>query len=127
MKKIVALFMAVLLGVGTLVGCSQTATDPLDPVATAENWIETQVKENTLFSFDFDGVSYADHIKKWKKSVDKSEGEWIVTYKNGKVSARSEISLDKDTASVEWTNYFINEGDADSPVISNIQAINISV
>ena len=127
MKKIVALFMAVLLGVGTLAGCSQTATDPLDPVATAENWIETQVKENTLFSFDFDGVSYADHIKKWKKSVDKSEGEWIVTYKNGKVTARSEISLDKDTASVEWTNYFINDGDADSPVISNIQAIDSSV
>lgn len=107
----------------SVVACSSPTADPSDPVATAKAWIETQIKQNSLFSFDFDGKAYTDHIGRWRKRVETEENAWTVTYKKGDVVAWSEITLDEDTASVEWTNYFKNEGSSDSPVIANIQAI----
>ncbi len=129
MKKIISLLLATILLLGVLAGCGTQGVqqDYSDPVATAKAWIDTQIKNNTLFSFDYDGVAYADHIKKWQKTVDETENGWTVTYKNGDVTAWSEITFDEELAALEWTNYFKNEGSSDSPVISNIQALNSSV
>ena len=128
MKKVIALCFGLLMLL-TCVACAGGAVkiDPTNPAQSARTWIEAQIKNNTLFSFDYDGVAYEDHIKKWDKTVEKEGNSWTVTYKNDAVTAWSEITLDEDTASVEWTNYFKNEGQSNSPVISNIQAIDSAV
>lgn len=126
MKKIVALCLAVLTLL-SVAACGNTSAVPSDPVASAKAWIEKQIKDNTLFSFDYDGKPYADHIKSWKKTVEQTESGWIVTYKKDDVTTWSEITFDAEMAAVEWTNYFKNEGGEKSPVISNILAINSSV
>ncbi len=125
MKKHISLLLAALLLLGLLAGCgSQSATgDVADPATVAKAWIEEQIEKNTLFSFGYDGAEHANHIKKWKKTVETTDNGWTVTYKNGDVTAWSEITFDEEMAAIEWTNYFKNEGSSDSPVISNIQAI----
>lgn len=122
MKRIISYLLALMLTL-SLVGCGQTKPDEQTAAGKARIWIEKQIKENTLFSFEYDGVAHAEHIKKWKKSVEYKDNAWTVTYKKGDVTAWSEITLDEEMAAVEWTNYFRNGGTADSPVISNIQAI----
>ena len=128
MKKLISILLTAILLLGLLAGCGKTVElDPNDAVASAKTWIEAQIKNNALFSFDYDGVAYANHIKKWDKTVETTENGWTVTYKNGDVTAWSEITLDEEMAALEWTNYFKNEGSSDSPVISNIQAVNTTV
>lgn len=122
MKRIISYVLVLVLAL-SLVGCGQTKIDDQTAAGKARIWIEKQIKENTLFSFEYDGVAHAEHIKKWKKSVEYKDNAWTVTYKNGDVTAWSEITLDEEMAAIEWTNYFRNGGKADSPVISNIQAI----
>ena len=128
MKKILAVLVCALMLFSVAACGSQGVTVNVDdPAATAKAWITAQIKHNTLFSFDYDGVTYADHIKNWKKTVEQTEDGWTVTYKNGDVTAWSEITFDEELAALEWTNYFKNEGSTDSLVISNIQAINSTV
>ncbi len=128
MKKIFAAFLCALMLLPVVACGSQEATVNVDdPVATAEAWIKAQINNNTLFSFEYDGVAYAEHIKKWNKTVEQTESGWTVTYKNGDVTAWSEITFDKEMAALEWTNYFKNDGSSNSPVISNIQAIDSTV
>ncbi len=98
-----------------------------DSYTRAKNWIEEQIEDNTLFSFDYAGQDYATHIGNWTKTVEKTDAGWTVTYTYGDVVAKSEIFLDVETASVEWTNYFENNGNGNSPIIANIQAIDSSV
>ena len=128
MRKYIAIIACVLMLL-SMASCGNVAVkvDPTDPLATAHAWIDAQIKGNTLFSFDYEGKAYADHIKDWDKTVKEIENGWTVTYQNGDLVAWSEIVLDKDTISLEWTNYFKNNGTSDSGVISNIQAINSTV
>lgn len=98
-----------------------------DPYTAAKNWVNEQIENDTLFSFDYNGVAYADHIKNWTKTVEKGFDCWTVTYTNGDVTAWSEIAFDPEMAGVEWTNYFKNNGSANSPTISNIMAADTSV
>lgn len=128
MKKIIAWLLSLLI-VFSLVACAKPATEMgfSDPAAAAMTWIKEQMENNTLFSFDYNGVEYAKHITQWDKVVEETQNGWILTYKNGDVTAWSEIIYDSEMAALEWTNYFKNEGSGKSPVISNIQAINAAV
>ncbi len=98
-----------------------------DSYTRAKAWIDEQIENDTLFSFDYGGKAYAEHIKNWSKTVTPTDTGWTVTYRNGNVVAWSEITLDPETVSIEWTNYFKNEGSSNSPAISNIRAINSTV
>ncbi len=103
-----------------------------DPYTAAKTWITKQIKENTLFSFDYNGVSLQEDLSSanptWKKTVETTDTGWIVRYNNGAVETWSEITFDPEMASLEWTNYFksLNETNNTYP-ISNILAIDSSV
>lgn len=135
MKKAVALLLCVLMLL-TVVACA--AEDPIvqtdapltednDPASRAYAWVEKQLANDTLFAFNYDTVDFTDHIKSWEKKIDKGEDTWTLTYRKDGLVAWSEIVLDRATASVEWTNYFKNEGSSDSLVIRNIDAVNTTV
>lgn len=102
-----------------------------DSYSRAKAWIEEQIEQDTLFSFTYDGVAYTEHMNEnnWTKNVTNTNTGWIVryTHKEDNVVAWSEITLDPQTASVEWTNYFKNNGTSDSPIISDIRAMSSSI
>ena len=102
-----------------------------DSYTRAKAWIAEQINNNTLFSFTYDGVAYADHMNEnnWTRTVAGTDTEWIVTYthKEDNVVAWSEIAFDPETASVEWTNYFRNDGNGNSPIISDVRAMDSMV
>ncbi len=128
MKKILSLFLVVIMLL-SVAACAGQGVDisTYDPATAAKTWITEQIENNSLFSFEFDGKEYDSHIKSWDKTVEDTETGWIVTYKKDGVTAWSEITFDEELAALEWTNYFKNEGSSDSPVISNIQAIDATV
>jgi hypothetical protein len=64
-----------------------------DASVLAENWILQQIENDTLFSFTYNGDEYAKHIRSWKKTVDKTEQGWSLSY----------VSKDDVTFSVEIT------------------------
>ena len=129
MKKLLAILLcAVMLVSITACGGQQTVdAEHYDPIIEAEKWIEKQIKDNALFSFDYDGKAYGDHIKSWDKTVEKTENGQTVTYKKDGVVAWAEITLDKELAALEWTCYFKNEGTTDSKVIGNILPLSSTV
>lgn len=129
MKKIIALALTAIMIFGVLVGCgtASTAQQSDNPADRAKTWLEKQIKDNSLFSFVYDGKAYAEHIKDWEKTVEEGDNAWTLTYKKDGVVAWSEITFDEEMAALEWTNYFKNEGSSDSLVISDILAIDSSV
>ncbi len=127
MKKILCVLLCAAMLLSVVACGNKIDSKNYDPSSAAKKWMETQIKNNTLISFDFDGKAYTDHIKNWDKTVEDTEEGWTVTYKKDGVIAWSEISFDSELAALEWTNYFKNEGSSDSAVISNILAINSEV
>lgn len=139
MKRILAAVLCLIMTF-SIAGCVDTEstegadTENLSSSGTemkmAENWVSEHIKNDTIFSFDYDGVVFADFIKDWEKTVEKGEDEegnktYTLTYynKEDKVTAWADFTLYKESPAVEWVAYFKNEADIDSPVISNIQAL----
>lgn len=96
----------------------------------AEAWVNEQIEANTLFSFEYDGQAFQEFIGGWDKSVDESTDEagnklvtLTYTQTEDKVVARADILLYKDFEAVDWVINFENQNSADSPIISNIQAL----
>lgn len=128
MKRIVTLFLCLCLLI-PVCACAPAATVPedADAVTMATTWIEKQIEENTLMSFRFNDKEYASHIPSWDKTVDQTDNGWVVRYTKDGVSVWSEIKFDRDSAALEWTNYFKNESGSDSPVIADIYALDSTV
>lgn len=96
----------------------------------AEAWVNEQIEANTLFSFEYDGQAFQEFIGGWDKSVDESTDEagnklvtLTYTQTEDKVVAKADILLYKDFEAVDWVINFENQNSADSPIISNIQAL----
>ena len=130
MKKIRRI-TAVLLGVimlMALVACNGTQAQSLVAADRAQAWVQEQMKNNTLFSFDYDGKAFADVVGKFDKTIDQTDDGWTLTYRtNEGVTAWAEVEYQKQTATLNWCCYFKNEGASDSPVISNIRAMNAKI
>ena len=125
-RRVMAVVLSVIM-LMALVACNDTQEEFLVAADRAQAWVQEQMKNNTLFSFDYDGKAYGDHIKSWDKTVEKTENGQTVTYKKDGVVAWAEITLDKELAALEWTCYFKNEGTSDSKVIGNILPLSSTV
>lgn len=96
----------------------------------AEKWVREQIEANTLFSFEYGGKAFSEFIGDWDKKVDESADDagnklltLTYTQPDDKVVARADILLYKDFPAVDWVVNFENQNSSDSPVISNIQAL----
>jgi len=84
--------------------------------------------EGLPFSFTYGGVSSAELIPQWTRSSetrdfsDKSECKicWIDPKSGLQVTAV--VTIFKSYPAVDWVLYFENQGEADTPIIENIQA-----
>lgn len=122
-NRILACVLAILMLLG-LAACGGKQEQALTANKRAKLWIEEQLKNNTLFSFEYDGKPFKEAVKFFEKTVENTENGWVLTYKTPeKVTAWAEISYLEERSTIDWCCYFKNEGTADSPVISNIRAM----
>ncbi len=95
----------------------------------AQEWIEKQIADDTLFSFEYDGKSFAEFISSWEKKTETGvDGTGNKTYTLTYVSpdgltAWADVVFNETYSALEWCCYFKNGASADSKVISIIQAI----
>ena len=84
------------------------------------------------FSFVYDGKPSSEFLKDWKlerasKQLDAQRTEWTLAYtdpKTGLVVRAVGIEY-RDFPTVEWTLHFKNTGTAATPILENIQAVDM--
>jgi len=144
MKKFTAVLLCICVLLSVFAGCAQTeqsdiiqsseseeTTTVVEAISKADEWVNAHIESNDLFSFDYNAVEFSQFIGEWEKSVDTTEdedGNRIITLSytqpTDKVTAVATITVYKDSPAVDWIIYFTNNGSSDSPVISNIRALN---
>ncbi len=86
------------------------------------------------FSFNYDGRESADLLPGWNYAVNSSRldgqrEQLEVTYTDPVTSlqVRAAATRFKDFPAVEWVMYFKNCGSADTPILKDIQALDVSL
>jgi alpha-galactosidase len=86
------------------------------------------------FSFIYDGRISGDFLSDWdftttKEPLDETRIQQILTYTDHKtgLEVRCEVTTFSDHPAVEWVLKLKNSGEYDTPIISNIQAIDTTL
>jgi alpha-galactosidase len=127
------------------VSASKSITPPYVPTAEFVSSDELKKKENFVskyilngeefpFSFTYNGMPSYDFLKKWvfknsKKEIDAIRTEHTLIWRDSETKLQVKLSGIEymDFPVVEWTMYFTNESKSDSPVLENIQALDIQL
>jgi alpha-galactosidase len=90
-------------------------------------------RENPPFHFIYNGVPSHLLLKEWKKDVVKKEDKDKTIYKvswldpKTNLLVEADVKVYKDFPAVEWVLYFENRGNEPTPIIENIQALDIDL
>lgn len=104
---------------------------------TCRNWYEENIlsTENPAYTFKAGGKDFRKNIDDWDFSFNE-ESEAGAVYRGGKTTyitishkksslvATVEATIYEDNASCDWTVFVKNEGDENSPVVSDFYAMN---
>lgn len=126
--------------IGVQVVAAAVAVTPQE-MSEAHNWVAARLGTTTAdkaptppFSFVYGGRPSADFLKDWKferssKALDAERTEHTLTWTDSTtgLSARCRAVEYRDFPSVEWTLYLKNTGSADSPILENIQALDMRI
>ena len=92
--------------------------------------LEGHLSAEPIFSFDYGGKNSRDFLKNWKfkqvkKALDDNRTEYSLTYTDPQTALEAKIVAIayNDFPTVEWTLYFTNNGKSNTPVLSDIKAI----
>jgi alpha-galactosidase len=87
-----------------------------------------------FFSFNYDSKPSKEFLKTWKferasRPLDDNRVEHTLTYTDPKTGLQVRcIGVEyRDYPTVEWTVYFKNTGSQDTPILSDIQAVDLSL
>jgi alpha-galactosidase len=87
-----------------------------------------------MFSFMYDNKSFVELIDKWeikrkKKNQDSHRIQHEITYRDPQTDLLVRcIGVEwKDYPTIEWTLYFKNEGSQETPILKNIQALDMDL
>ena len=102
----------------------------LDEMSIFDARYATELTDAPPFSFTYGGKPSAELLKKWKqtrteKKLDKNRVERTVTYTDPATGLELRcVSVEYlDFPTVEWTLYFKNTGEKDTPILQDIRAI----
>jgi alpha-galactosidase len=109
-----------------------------EEVMQAGDWFSAQFREDAgvtrPFSFLYGGKSSSDLLKNWNlktssRKVDSARSERTLSYTDSAtgLELRCVAATYDDFPTVEWTLYFKNAGSADTPILENIQALDIAL
>ncbi len=101
-----------------------------EEMAAAKSWsAKTLSASNVPFSFVYDGKSSRELLRNWSDRktqwIDGPRTRRTTKYTNPKagLEVRWEVVEYRDFPTVEWTVYFKNTGKTDTPIISDIRAL----
>lgn len=101
-----------------------------EEMAVARNWsAKTLSASNVPFSFVYDGKPSRELLRNWSDAktlwIDGPRTRRTTKYSDpeGRLEVRWEAVEYRDFPTVEWTVYFKNTGKADTPIISDIRAL----
>ena len=129
------------LGIAALLGLLSSFAAAVSPtaeeMAQSRKWAAAKFEGKiaatdpyAFFSFTYDGRPSAELLPKWEfkrasRALDDNRTEYTLTYtdpKTGLVVRCVGVEF-RDFPSVEWTLYFKNTSDKDTPILADIQAI----
>ena len=131
-----------LLGLLLLVGCAAfpgaEAVTPAGELAEARKWTDASFKggwQTSLpFSFTFDGKPSAGLLKSWavkrtarRLDAHRAERSLVWTDPQTGLQVRCVAVEYRDYPVVEWTLYFKNTGSNDTPILSDIQSLDLQI
>ncbi len=130
MKRLTTLAILIALAVPTL--ARAVSVSPEEKTA-AKQWFEAQFGQAAPpFSFVYGGKPSATLLKTWKcekdtKTLDGNRTQDTLTWTDPKtgLEVRCAAVIYNDFPTVEWTLYFKNTGKADTPILKNIQALDL--
>lgn len=125
-----------ILGCGPLANRAAAAADHSSDNRQDNQWLKEHLlndKAQLPFSFVYDKQGSGDLLKAWSKKVETKQLDNIRTQhtviwtdpKTG-FQVRLEALEFANSAVVEWTAYFKNEGKADAPILEYVQALDTS-
>jgi alpha-galactosidase len=124
-----------------LLACLGTQARAVRPTSSemgiATAWAQANLASTAAplpFSFTYDGQSSADLLRTWKaehatRKLDPNRTQRVLTYSDPVTGLvlRCEAIEYHDFPTVEWTLHFKNTGRADTPIIEDIQALDIGL
>ncbi len=98
-----------------------------------ENRDQSLFAETLPFSFTMDGKPSSGFLNNWKQTVEKIDHQDFVQYLvkwtdplTG-LAVTADVKVFKSYPAVDWVLFFENMGDRDTPVIENVQALDMTV
>ena len=95
-------------------------------------WVDANFKKEMPFSFIYEGTNSKEFTDPWvfaeeSINLDRDPIKKIFTYKDPKTKLKiiCEVVLYEDYSAIEWTLYFKNENNIDTPIIEDIYAIDV--
>lgn len=130
-----SLVLAEVLVLMTLTQFSQALPVRPDEMAEAQRWAKAKFQGAAApFSFSYDGRASVDLLTSWKmegksEKIDGQRTRRTTTYTDPKTGLEVRwLAVEyADFPTVEWTVYFKNTGSADTPILSDIRAIDTRV
>jgi len=105
----------------------------------AELWLDELARqarpsEDLPFSFVYDGKSSRDILTQWEsqvevRQVDNTRIERVVTFcdPQTQLEVKAVATVYTEVAGVDWTLYFANRGQQDTPTLEQVRAVDTSV
>lgn len=128
---------------------AQTVAPTADELAVAQRWAAAKfagvpaapaevrpgdMDAGPFFSFRYDGTPSAELLKTWdltrsSRELDAQRTEHTLVYRDPRTGLvlRCVGVAYRDFPAVEWTLYFQNTGDHDTPILADIQAVDTSL
>jgi len=98
-----------------------------DETARTKEWADslTGDPQSLPASFSYDGIPSSEIIPSWEVERSTSGSAHIVTYRDAKtgLEVRCVATVYSDFPTVEWTLYFKNTGDANTPILSDVRPL----
>lgn len=117
---------------------SGTSGPSRQEMSMSRQWVESHLKKGSglllPFSFKLEGASSSEFMAGWaleeeKQDLDENRIQRVLSWTDPKtgLEARVEAMEYRDFPAVEWTVFFKNGGSSESPILSEVQALDSAV
>jgi alpha-galactosidase len=98
-------------------------------------WLDDLARQNTLgtdtpFSFVYDGQHSSAFLHRWRRGIateaidtTRRRRTLTLTDPQTRLQVRAVCTLYTDTPGVDWTLYFTNQGERDTPILEQVRAV----
>jgi len=134
LKTAGALLVAILFVSSFLMAEAMSNQDTHARDQWVQDWVTDSKSKIVPFSFEYGGTAGAPSLASWlrqttSRQLDATRKEYTLTWHDQRtgLEVRYVVVEYSDFPVVEWTVYFTNKGAGDTPMLANIQALDIAL